>query len=243
MTRPLKGVDVYRLDRTAYHLLAEGGAFDDTKVELVNGLIVRRSDLLRPRKRAETRLMLPVLKDAPFEVHRIDRAAYQQLADAGAFAGKRVELIEGVIVSMNAMRGPHASAVVKLNELLLPQVIGKARLRPGLPLVLSPDSQPEPDFALVSDEVMSAAEEHPSTANLVIEVADSSRGYDLGLKALLYAAAKIPEYWVIDLQTQKLVVHLEPKKGKYQRVHRFGKGREVTSSVAPKVTVKVATVF
>lgn len=240
MTRRRKGVDVYRLDRAAYHLLAEGGAFDDTRVELVNGLIVRRSDLLRPRKRAETRLMLPVLKDAPFEVHRIDRAAYQQLADAGAFAGKRVELIEGVIVSMNAMRGPHASAVVKLNELLLPQVVGKARLRPGLPLVLSPDSQPEPDFAVAA---LDESDDHPRTANLLIEVADSSREFDLGLKALLYAAAKIPEYWVVDLQTQKLVVHLEPKKGKYQRVHRFGKGREVTSTVAPKVTLKVAAVF
>jgi hypothetical protein len=68
VTRRRKGVDVYRLDLTAYHLLAESGAFDDTRVELVNGLIVRRSDLLRPRKRAETRLMLPVLKDAPAAV-------------------------------------------------------------------------------------------------------------------------------------------------------------------------------
>lgn len=53
----------------------------------------------------------------------------------------------------------------------------------------------------------------------------------------------IPEYWVVDLQTEKLVVHLEPKKGEYQRVHRFGKGKEVTSTVAPKVTVKVGTLF
>jgi len=113
-------------------------------------------------------------------------------------------------------------------------------VRAGLPLSVSRHSEPEPDFALVSDEAMSAAEEHPSTANLVIEVADSSRGYDLGLKALLYAATKKPEYWVVDLKTQKLVVHLEPKKGEYQRVHRFGRGREVTSTIAPKVTLKVA---
>ncbi len=243
MKRRREAVDVYRLDRASYYLLAEGDAFDGTKVELVNGLIVRRSDLLRPRKRAETRLMLPVLKDAPFEVHRIDRAAYQQLADAGTFDGKRVELIEGVIVSINAMRGPHASTVMRLTRLLTAQLDDRVWVRAGLPLSVSRHSEPEPDFALVSDEVMSAAEEHPSTANLVIEVADSSRGYDLGLKALLYAAAKIPEYWVVDLQTQKLVVHLEPKKGKYQSVHRFGKGREVTSTVTPKVTLKVAAVF
>ena len=39
------------------------------------------------------------------------------------------------------------------------------------------------------------------------------------------------------------VVHLARKKGEYQRVHRFGKGREVTSAVAPKVTVRVAALF
>lgn len=184
--------------------------------------------------------MLNVIKDAPFDIHRIDRAGYHQLGEAGAFEGKRVQLIEGVIIAMNSMRGPHATAVVKLNELLLPQVIGKARLRPALPLALSSLSEPEPDFAIVSLE---ESDDHPSTASLVIEVADSTRAFDLGLKARLYAAAKLPEYWVVDLQTEKLVVHLEPKKGEYQRVHRFGKGREVTSSVAPKVTVKVAALF
>jgi Uma2 family endonuclease len=184
--------------------------------------------------------MLTVIKDAPFDIHRIDRAVYHQLGESGAFEGKRVQLIEGVIISMNAMRGPHATAVVKLNEVLLPQVIGKARLRPGLPLALSSFSEPEPDFAIVS---LAESDEHPSTASLVIEVADSTRAMDLGLKARLYAAAKLPEYWVVDLQTEKLVVHLEPKKGQYQRVHRFGKGREVTSTVAPKVTIKVGVLF
>lgn len=233
----------YRHDRTASHLLAEGGAFDRANVELVDGLVVKRATLRRSRERAETHFMLPALRDAPFEVHRIDRDGYYQLADAGAFAGKKVELIDGVLVAMNAMRGPHASAVMRLNRLLTAQLDDRVWVRAGLPLSVSRHSEPEPDFALVSDEAMSAAEEHPSTANLVIEVADSSRGFDLGLKALLYAAAKIPEYWVVDLQTQKLVVHLEPKKGKYQRVHRFGKGRDVTSTVTPKVTVKVASVF
>lgn len=192
--------------------------------------------------REEHRLpsMLNVIKDAPFDIHRIDRAGYHQLGESGAFEGKRVQLIEGVIIAMNSMRGPHATAVVRLNEILLPQVIGKAHLRPALPLALSSFSEPEPDFAIVT---LDESDDHPSTATLIIEVADSSRAFDLGLKARLYAAAKIPEYWVVDLQTEKLVVHREPKKGEYQRVHRFGRGREVTSTVAPKVTVKVAALF
>lgn len=194
--------------------------------------------------RAEHRLpaMLNVIKDAPFDIHRIDRAGYHQLGENGAFEGKRVQLIEGVIIAMNAMRGPHATAVMRLTRLLTNQVGEQGWVRAGLPLALSAHSEPEPDFALVADTDLHD-DDHPSRAALVIEVADSSRAFDLGLKARLYAAAKIPEYWVVDLQTEKLVVRLEPKKGEYQRVHRFGKGREVTSTVAPKVTVKVAALF
>ena len=186
--------------------------------------------------------MLNVLKDAPFDIHRIDRAGYHQLADSGAFEGKRVQLIEGVILAMNSMRGPHATAVMRLNRMLTSQVGEKLWVRTGLPLVISQYSEPEPDFALVADQDLQD-DEHPSTATLVIEVSDSSRAFDLGLKARLYAAAKLPEYWVVDLQTEKLVVHLDPRRGVYQRVHRFGKGREVTSSLAPKVTLKVGALF
>lgn len=188
-------------------------------------------------------------------IHRLDRSAYHQLAEGGAFEGRRVELIDGVIIAKNSAgahravtplstqllpRARRARAVVTLNETLVPQVSGKARLRPALPLALSSLSEPVPDFAIVS---LDESDDYPSTASLVIEVADSTRAFDLGLKARLYAAAKLPEYWVVDLQTDKLVVHLEPRKGEYQRVRRFGKGREVTSSVAPKVTLKVATLF
>ncbi|MBM4776777.1 MAG: Uma2 family endonuclease [Archangiaceae bacterium] len=187
--------------------------------------------------------MLNVIKDAPFDIHRIDRAGYHRLGESGAFEGKRVQLIEGVIIAMNARRGPHATAVMRLTRLLTSQVGDQVWVRAGLPLAISPHSEPEPDFALVSDADIHNDEDHPSRAALVIEVADSSRVFDLGLKARLYAAAKIPEYWVVDLQTEKLVVHLDPKKGEYQRVHRFGKGREVTSAVAPKVTVRVAALF
>ncbi len=40
--------------------------------------------------------------------------------------------------------------------------------------------------------------------NLVIEIADSSLGYDLGVKRMLYEEVRVGEYWVIDVQSMKI---------------------------------------
>ena len=57
---------------------------------------------------------------------------------------------------------------------------------------------------LVSVAVAVAAAAHPGPADtlLVIEVAESSLAYDLGVKVPLYARHGIPEVWVIDAATR-----------------------------------------
>lgn len=40
--------------------------------------------------------------------------------------------------------------------------------------------------------------------DLVIEIADTSLGYDLGAKRLLYEEVRVGEYWVIDVQNMKI---------------------------------------
>lgn len=187
--------------------------------------------------------MLLMLKDEPYEIFRLRRDRYYQLAEEGAFEGRRVELIDGVVITMNSMRGPHATAVMNLTMALAQQLQGHGFLRAGIPLHLSDFSEPEPDFALIAPKDLPDGTDHPTTASLVIEIADSSLDFDLGLKADLYAAAKIPEYWVIDLAHQKLVVHLAPKRGHYTRISRLGRGKSVTSTVAPKVTIAVDSLF
>ncbi|MBY0519704.1 MAG: Uma2 family endonuclease [Sphingomonas sp.] len=48
------------------------------------------------------------------------------------------------------------------------------------------------------------------TVALVVEVADTTLASDLGRKADLYAAAGIPEYWVIDLTEARAFLHASP---------------------------------
>lgn len=84
-------------------------------------------------------------------------------------------------------------------------------VRVKAPLVFGLSTDPEPDLAVVVGDARNYSNAHPETASLVVEVADSSRLFDLKDKANLYAAGKISDYWVIDLQKRRLVVHRDPQ--------------------------------
>lgn len=60
-----------------------------------------------------------------------------------------------------------------------------------MPLDLSNESQPEPDFVVVTRALHRTSRPHPATADLVIEVSDISLAYDRDEKGALYATAGI----------------------------------------------------
>jgi Uma2 family endonuclease len=109
-------------------------------------------------------------------------------------------------------------------------------LTPQCPLdVLSPISLPEPDIAIAPDPGWDA---YPVQAVLVIEVSVTSRAVDLGRKAAIYAAAGIPEYWVLDMVDRQLIVHREPAEG-YTNIVPMTDADEITAARLP-LTVAVA---
>lgn len=74
------------------------------------------------------------------------------------------------------------------------------------PLALDDVSQPQPDIAVLKSrqDFSSTAQPGPADVLLVIEVADTSLAFDLGVKVPLYAAHHIPEVWVIDAATRRM---------------------------------------
>ena len=80
------------------------------------------------------------------------------------------------------------------------------------PLRLDDMSEPEPDIAILRPRADFYTTAHPGPADvlLVIEVADTSLAYDLGVKVPLYARHGIPEVWVIDATTRQIRVFREP---------------------------------
>src|SRR5262249_42881307 len=144
-------------------------------------------------------------------VRPLQRSEYERLIELGCFAGERVELLWGYIVRMNPQRAAHAATVHRLTRWLVADLDlpGKALVRCQLPLALSVDSEPEPDLAIVPNGEYDT--EHPTTALWIIEVAESSVDRDRRDKAALYAAAGVPEYWVVNVVRREIEVRTEPE--------------------------------
>jgi Uma2 family endonuclease len=156
---------------------------------------------------------------AAVDVHRWSREQYEQLAASGLFPPeRRTELIDGVIYDMAAQNSMHATGYRLVEEAL------RAAFPPGsgfevrgqLPLALSDDSEPEPDVAVVRGSIRDFRDRHPTTAALIVEVADSSLLHDRKRKAALYAQTGIPEYWILNLVRRTLEVHRDPAEGAYR---------------------------
>jgi Uma2 family endonuclease len=108
-----------------------------------------------------------------------------------------------------------------------------------MPLVLKQDTDPEPDFALVPGRPRDYAA-HPTTADLVIEVADSSLDFDTNEKRLRYARAAIREYWVVDINGRRLLVYRDPQNGDYATQQALSPADTVSPLAAPAAVVQVA---
>ncbi|MGH7337972.1 MAG: Uma2 family endonuclease, partial [Myxococcota bacterium] len=138
---------------------------------------------------------------APNESTRITVERYFDLVEAGVLSeDDRVELLEGVIVAMTPSNPPHAAAVTMVTRALFRAVGERASVRTQCALVLTPYSCPEPDVAVVPGSDRDYISTHPATALLVVEVADASLQQDRITKAAIYAAAGIPDYWIVNLR-------------------------------------------
>jgi Uma2 family endonuclease len=172
-------------------------------------------------------------------VHRFTREEYHRLGELGFFHGQKVELVDGEILHMSPQESRHATAV-RFTSRVLERLLGhRFEVRPQLPLALGPRSEPEPDVAVVPGRAEDYAEAHPTSALLVIEVADTTLAYDLVDKASLYASYRIEEYWVVDLTAGEIVVHLHPVDGRYQETRRLDRHAEISPICAPDVVVPV----
>jgi Uma2 family endonuclease len=144
--------------------------------------------------------------------YRFTRDEYYRMAEAGLFQNKRVELLEGEIITMSPHNTLHASTVYQVAH-SLEQVIGNTTcVRCQLPIVLNSRNEPEPDIAVCIPVPGSYKHKHPTPDQvlLVIEVAESSLMYDRTRKARAYAAARIPEYWIVNLVDRQVEVLTDP---------------------------------
>jgi Uma2 family endonuclease len=147
----------------------------------------------------------------PFAPRRFTVDEYHRMAELGVLTEEdRVELLEGVITPKMVHNPPHDVSISLLENALRSLLPGDWFMRVQS-AVSTPDSEPEPDIAIVRGTARDYKLGHPGPADigLVIEVADSSLARDRK-KARLYARAGVPVYWIVNLVDGQLEVFTQP---------------------------------
>ncbi|MBV8780130.1 MAG: Uma2 family endonuclease, partial [Phycisphaerae bacterium] len=137
--------------------------------------------------------------DNPAKPHlkRWTKAEFNEAVDRGWFVwDRRVFLFRGELIELPPMGSLHAFGISNLNDWLTETFKRPHRIRIQSPFDAPGESMPEPDGAVVTHEQM-RRRPHPNQALLLIEVADSSIELDRE-KAFEYAAAGVPEYWIVN---------------------------------------------
>ncbi len=133
---------------------------------------------------------------------------YHRMIEFGILTREdQVELLEGVIVQLNPQRSPHAATTQCASDYLRERLTGRVIVRVQLPITLPPDSEPEPDIAIVRLDPRKYFDRHPQSNDILFlaEVADSTLREDRTRKAKLYAKANISEYWVLDVNNRQVL--------------------------------------
>lgn len=168
---------------------------------------------------------------APFRPARISVEQYQRMIASGAFhEDDPVELLEGVVAAKMPKNPPHAVATRSGDQLLSALIPRGWHVRNQEAVTLA-DSQPEPDLTVVRGRTRDYAHDHPGPGDiaLVVEVADTSLADDRR-KARIYARARIPIYWIVNLAKRCIEVYSSPRgSGENARYTRQSVYRETDS--------------
>jgi Uma2 family endonuclease len=164
--------------------------------------------------------------EAILTLHRFSAADYHYMEELGIFEGKRVELIEGKIINLSKVKSKHAAVVKLLNNWLRSALSDQYTISVQDPISLSKYSEPEPDLAVLDfrEDYYAKAHPQPKDIHLLIEVADTSLDKDQKVKLPLYAAAGIPEVWIVNLPEQQLEQYTEPSTDGYRLIRIFRAG-------------------
>ena len=186
---------------------------------------------------------MSAILELPEVRQRVSPLSVEEYHRLGEFNGhgKRTELIRGIVIERMSKSPLHFSLAKWLYGTLALMLPAGFVVRQEGPLTLS-DSEPEPDIAVVRGGRADFLEAHPTTAELVIEVAVSSPALDRE-NASLYAEAGVKEYWIVLGGERQVEVYRRPENGRYQETLVVGVNDTLECSSVPGVRIQMAELF
>ena len=143
-----------------------------------------------------------------------------------------VELLEGWLVT-KMPKNPRHSLTTQLTREALARLLPASWYVDAQEPITLEDSEPEPDVVVVRGDRRQYLDRHPGPQDvtLVVEVADTTLQRDRTLKKRLYAAARIPVYWIVNLPENRFEVYTDPTgpadQSDYRQRQDYGPSDEV----------------
>lgn len=186
---------------------------------------------------------MSAILEIPEVRRRVSRLSVEQYHRLDEFneQGRRTELIRGIVIEKMSKSPLHSSIAKRLYDRLIRMVSEGLVVRREDPITLA-DSEPEPDIAIVRGTEEQFFTTHPTTAELVIEVAVSSSVLDRE-NASLYAEAGVKEYWIVLGLEQRIEVYRQPQNGLYQQKSMFNRNDVLHCESVPSVKISIADLF
>lgn len=192
------------------------------------------------------------MSELAIRTRRWSRVEYDKLIEEGIFQpGERIELLAGQLVVREPQGTPHATGIRLVTRALRDVVqAGTWIVDMQLPVALDEESEPEPDVIVTAGDPRDFLPSHPAQPVLVVEVAEASLAFDREEKGSLYARARVPEYWILNLRDHVLEVYREPHPDAsaphgwaYRSRQDLAAGEHVTPSAAPTARIAVANLL
>ena len=177
------------------------------------------------------------------------RREYDRLVALGVLGeDEPIELVAGQLVVREPQHTPHATGVRLVDRALRRAFPDSAwQVNVGLPIALDDASEPEPDVSVVAGGPRDYLVAHPARPALVVEVSESSLGFDRRDKASVYARAGLADYWIVNLADRVLEVRRDPAPAAdaphgwtYREVQILATGAAVAPLAGPGTPILVA---
>jgi Uma2 family endonuclease len=166
--------------------------------------------------------------------------AYHALGELG-FIPEKTELLYGQIFHKMPKSPFRRLLLLRLLEMIQRSLPPGLHVQPEQPITCG-DSEPEPDLSVIDGSINDYANEHPHTAELVIEICVTSPDYDRS-KLRAYANAGVKECWLVLGPEKQIEVHRGPQGEQFNEHAVHGPGGTLTSAVLPGFTVELDRLF
>jgi Uma2 family endonuclease len=151
------------------------------------------------------------------------------------------ELIHGEIVRRMSIRSRHVGTVIRMSKLFEQRFGEYVFVSAQNPVHIDEYNEPEPDIALLKprEDFYTTSLPLPTDVLLLVEISDLTIEYDRETKKIIYAAAGIEEFWLVNLKNNTIESYSQPKNGNYRLARILESGETIEATGVENLKLQI----